>query len=156
MYELFNQFGIEQLTGNAVFQPLPDFGEFDITDYFIGKRKGQQTSGRILIHSPGAQVEQHVFIKPAHCGAVTALDVIRVNLQFRFGIDLCVAREQQVCIGLVGLGLLGLFMYDNLAVKHGARVSVHNAPVVFVADRMGLFVLYQGVVVHMLALIGQV
>ena len=59
--------------------------------------------------------------------------------------------EQQVAIGLLGVGLLRVLVDHDAAVEHAVRRVVENAVVKLAAGAMRLRVLDQHVVVEMLA-----
>ena len=69
-----------------------------------------------------AQVEQRLLVELADRRAVRALHVVGVDLQLRLGVDLRVVGEQQVMVGLLGVGLLRVLADDDPAVEDAVRV----------------------------------
>ncbi len=80
-----------------------------------------------------------------------ALHVVGVNLQLRLGIDLRVVGEQQVAIGLLGVGLLRVLVDDDAAVKDAVRVLIENPVIELPAGAVRTRVFDEHVVVEMLA-----
>ena len=61
----------------------------------------------------GAQVEDRVLIELADGRPVGALHVVGIDLELRLGVDLRLVGEQQVLVGLLGVGLLGVLVHDR-------------------------------------------
>ena len=80
-----------------------------------------------------------------------ALHVVGVDLELRLGVDLGVAREQQVAVGLVGLGLLRVRVHVHPPVEHPAPAPAGDALVVLAACAVRRHVLDVGVEVGVLA-----
>ena len=79
------------------------------------------------------------------------LDVVRVDLQLGLGIDLGLIGQQQVYVGLLGVGLLGVFVSDDASAEHGPGPAVQNTLVELPTVAVRLGVLHQHVVVDVLA-----
>ncbi len=73
-----------------------------------------------------------------------------MNLQLGFGVDDGLVGENQVLVGLLGIGLLRVFADDDAAVENGGGAAVENAFVEFVARAVRLGVVEHGVVVDVL------
>ena len=86
----------------------------------------------------------------AHRRAVRAANIVGFDLELRFGVDVGVAREQQVLVALDGVGLLRVLPYDHFAVEYAGRVSVENAAIKLVAVAVRHGVVDCRVVVDML------
>ena len=80
-----------------------------------------------------------------------ALHVIGVDLELGLGVDLDVRREQEIVVGLVGVGLLGVGVHENPAVEDAPRSSVEHALVDLVARASALEVIDPGMEVHVLS-----
>ena len=85
-----------------------------------------------------------------------ALHVVGEDLELRLGVDLGPVAEQQVAVGLLGVGLLRLGLHEHLAVEDRARPAVEDALVDLPAPAVGLVVVDGGVVVHHLLAAGEV
>ena len=68
--------------------------------YFVGKSVHQQGAGIALTYTSGLKVEQSLFVQLAHGGTVTALHIIGINLQKRFGGDSRLVRQGYILVGL--------------------------------------------------------
>ena len=79
-----------------------------------------------------------------------ALHVVGINFQLRLGVDLRIVGQQQVAIGLLGIGLLRVLVHHDAAVEHAMRVVVENAVVKLPAGTMRAGVLHQHVIIEML------
>ena len=82
-----------------------------------------------------------------------AFHIVGINFQLRLGVDLRVVGEQQVAVGLLGVGLLRIFVDDNAAVENAVRVIIQNAVVKLAAAAVRAGVLDEHVIVEMLAAI---
>src|SRR5215471_2999923 len=117
---------------------------------FTGKGKEQELACRELVDSAGAQIEERVLFNLADGRSMRTLYVVGIDLQLRLGVDLCVVREQQVAIRLLGVGLLRIFVNDDAAVKHAMRVAVEDAVIKLAAATVWAGMLYQHVIVQVL------
>ena len=88
-----------------------------------GKGVEQQVARRGLVDAARAQVEELLLLDLADGGAVRAFHVVGVNLELRLGVDARVVGEQQVAVGLLGVGLLRVLVHDDAAVEYAARMS---------------------------------
>ena len=79
-----------------------------------------------------------------------AAHVVGKDLQLRFGVDDRVPGEQQVLIGLFGIGLLRVLPHKNLAVEDPGRAPVQDPLVEFMAAAVRLRVVNRRVVVDVL------
>ena len=70
-----------------------------------------------LADAAGAQVEDRVRVELADRRAVRALHVVGEDLELRLGVDQGVARQQQVLVRLLRVGLLRVRPDDDLAVE---------------------------------------
>ena len=90
---------------------------------------GQDLGCLSFVESPTAQVEERRFIKLTDGCAVTAFDVVSVDFQLGFGVNLGMLRQQQIVISLVRVGAVRSFMDDGLAVPNAATATVEYAAV---------------------------
>ena len=81
------------------------------------------------VEAARAQVKERRIVELANGRAVAAFDVVGVYLEFRFGVDLGLLGEQEIVIGLVGIGPIGAFVDDGLAVPDTAALAIEYAPV---------------------------
>src|SRR5215470_12787765 len=63
---------------------------------------------------------------------VRTFHVVGVDFKLRLGVNLRVVGKQQVAVGLLGVGLLRVFVNNDASVKNAMRVAVQN-PVVKLA-----------------------
>src|SRR5262249_49858019 len=88
-------------------------------DAFTGKCEKQQVARCNFVDAARTQIEEGIFFDLSNRGSVSALDVVGENFELGLGVDLRVVREQQVAIGLLGVGLL-CFAADNDATVENA------------------------------------
>src|SRR5262249_27657710 len=131
-------------------QPLAYGGGLHAIEAFVGEGKQQQAARLSLRHSAGTQVEQRVFVDLPDGGAVSALDVVGVDFQLRLGVDLRLVAQQQVAVGLLGVGLLCSLMDNDAAMEYAARLFVQDAVVVLAAGAMRRLVFDLHVVIQVL------
>ncbi len=105
---------------------------------FAGESKEQEFARRRFIDTASAQIEQSILRHLADGGAVSAFHVVGVDFQLRLGIKLRVVRQQQIAIGLLGVGFLSVFVDDDAAVKYAVRVPIENAVIKLAASAMRL------------------
>jgi hypothetical protein len=96
------------------------------------------------------------FVELRHRGTVGTLHVVGVDLQLRLGVDLRLGAGQQVLVGQLGTGFLGLRMDVNAPVEHRRRAIGDDAAKHLVTAAVGHGVLDAGVVVDVLLAAGQV
>src|SRR4029077_12241092 len=89
-----------------------------------GEAVGEEALRRLRRESPASQIEERVGIQGAAGGAMGALHVVGVNLELRLAVGARVTREEQVVVGLLGVGPLCAGAYDDAAVEHAASVAV--------------------------------
>jgi hypothetical protein len=68
---------------------------------------------------------------------VGTLHVVSEDLELRLGVNLGAVRQEQVSIGLLGVGLLGLGSNEDLAVEDRVGVSIQNALVYLTSGAVG-------------------
>src|SRR5258708_2647607 len=85
-----------------------------------------------------------------------AFDVVGVNLQLWFGIDGGVVGEQQIFVGLLGVGLLGGLAHEDSAVKNALGFAIEDSVVILVAIAAGLGVLDDHMVVGQLVISSEI
>ena len=105
---------------------------------------------------PRAQVKELVVVELADRRAVRVFDVVGVDFELWLGVDFGVAREQQIVVGLPGVGLLRAGTDDDFAVENRARVAVEHAAIGLAAGSVGLSVVDPRMVVDVLATAGQI
>src|SRR5690348_10786452 len=87
---------------------------------------------------------------------MSAFDIVSVNLQLRLGINGGVFGQQQVLVGLFGIGFLGGLLDQNAAMKHTLRAIIQNAIVILMTAAVWLRVFNDHVMVGQLLRLGQV
>ena len=97
-----------------------------------------------------AQIEQGVFVELAYGGSVRTLDVVGVDFELGLGVDLRRRREQEILIGLVGVGFLRGLVNVDLAAEDAGGPPAEDALVELVALAVGLGVFDEGVVIDVL------
>ena len=138
------------------FEPAAKRGDADRFDHIVREGMHQQLPGQSLSDAARAQIKQLRFVELADGRAVVALDVVGVNFELRLGVDFRIFGQQQVVVGLVGIGLLRARMHDDLAVEHRVGLTVHHSAIVFPAGAVGLAMINERVVVHMLLAADQI
>src|SRR5262249_17147161 len=108
---------------------------------FIGKGKQQKFARRRFVDAARAKIEESRVFELTDGCAMRSLHIVGVNLELRLGVDLPVVREQQVAIGLLGIGLLRVLVDDDPAVENAMRMIVEDAIVELPAVAMRLRVL---------------
>src|SRR5258708_29679767 len=106
---------------------------------------------RSFIQSARAGIEGRFCFEFADGRAVRALHVVGVDFKLRLGVNLCVVREQQVAVGLLGISLLCVLVDNDSSVKYAVRFVGQNAVVKLAAAAMRAGMLHEHVVVQMLA-----
>ena len=81
------------------------------------------------VESASAQVEEGRLIQLANRRTVTAFDVISINFELRFGVDLGFVRQQQVVIRLPGISTIRAPVNDRLAVPDTTAAAIENASI---------------------------
>src|SRR5947208_1643788 len=118
---------------------------------FTGKGQQQQAPSGNFVDAARAQIEQRVLFDLSDGRAVRALHIVGVNFELRLSIDLRIVGEQQVAVGLLGVGLLRILVHDNAPVEDAVRMAVKNAVVELTAAAMRASMLDVHVVIEMLA-----
>ena len=77
--------------------------------------------------------------------------IVGENLKFRFGVDHRLVGEDQVLVGLLRIGLLGVFADDDAAIENRARSAIQDAFVQLVAAAIRLGVIDDRVIVNVLS-----
>ena len=76
-----------------------------------------------------------------------AFHVIGINLELRLGVGGRVVGQQQIFVGLLGVGFLGDFAHQNAAVENPLGLVIKDAVEIFVAGAMRFRVLHDHVMV---------
>mgnify|MGYP001601567081 CR=1 FL=1 len=109
------------LDGNSAHNALLQLGAYrlnlDAVDDVVRKRKRQQAPGGVERDAARLQVKQLRRIQLADGRAMGTLHVVGKDFELRLGIDGRVIRQQQYLVGLLGVGLLGVFANKDLAVE---------------------------------------
>src|SRR5688572_20756180 len=87
---------------------------------------------------------------------MTALDVVRIDFQLRFGVHRRILRQQQVFVGLARVGFLSVFLHHDFAVEYSMRMTAKYALIELQTARPWLRVLDLGEIVDMLSLVAQI
>ena len=94
---------------------------------------------------------QGVLVQLAHCCAVRGLDVVGIDFQFRFGVDLRPGLQQQMREALLGIGLLRVFGHQHAAVEYRFGLSIQHTAPGLTSGGLGFQVLNAGLVVEVAA-----
>ena len=121
-----------------------DRGIGEALQHLVGEREGQHAARRGRVEAARAQVEQLALVELARGRAMRAFHVVGEDLELGLGVDLDVGRQQQIVVGLIGVGLLGVAPDHDLAGEHRVRLAVEHALVELVADAAGLGVVDAG------------
>ena len=94
-----------------------------------------------MANATRAQVKEGVFVELADGGSVRTLDVVGVDFELGLGVDLGRLREQEILIGLVGVGFLRGLVNVDLAAEDTGGPAAENPLVelVALAVRLGVF-----------------
>ena len=106
----------------------------DAIHNIAGKRVHQHAPRRLQADAARAQIKNVLSFKLPDGRAVRAFHVIRKNLQLRLGVDRRVVGQQQIAVGLLGVGLLRVGPHENFAVENALRFAVQNAVIKFVLN----------------------
>ena len=102
------------------------------------------------VESPGSQIKDRVVIHLADRRPVGALHVVGINLELRLRVRRRIVAEQQVFVGLLGVGFLRAGLHEDAAVKDTARLVIKYAVEIFVAVAVRCGVLDNHVVIGQL------
>ena len=78
--------------------------------------------------APRPQVEERVLVELTDRRAVPALHVVGEDLELRLRVDERLAREEQVLVRLLRVGLLRVGAHEDLAVEDAARAARRECP----------------------------
>ena len=95
----------------------------DLAEDFLEEALREQFLGDGERDAAGAQVEKLGGVDLAGRRAVRALHVVGFDLEAREGVGLRVRREQEVAVGLVGVGALGVGGDLDQPREDGARLA---------------------------------
>ena len=98
--------------------------------------------------SAALEVEESFGIELAYGGAMGASDIIGIDFELRLGTDSSCGREEQIPIGLVGIGFLCAGTDENAAAEQAVSVAEQNAVKEFLAAAS------RGGMVHMHLMVG--
>src|ERR1035437_8131461 len=138
------------------FQRIAQRLHFDAIDYVLRECVGQQAAGLALADAARLQVEERFAVELADGGAMGAAHIVGEDLQLGFGIHHGVVGEDQVLVGLLGIGLLCVLADDDFAVEDGVGLAVENALVEFVAGAVRLGVIDDRMIVDVLRAVDDV
>ena len=79
----------------------------DGVDGLVGEAVDQESAGLVGGDAAGAQVVQGGLVELADGGAVLAGDVVGQDLESGLGVDLGPVGQQEVVVGLLGVGAVG-------------------------------------------------
>src|SRR5579883_1774592 len=122
----------------------------DAVKAFTGKGLQEKTARFCFCDAARLQIEDRILFHLTDGGAVRTLYVVGVDFKLRLGVNLRVIAEQQVPVGLLGVGLLRIFVDDDTPVEDTVRLLVENAVVKLTAGAVRFRVLDQHVVVEVL------
>ncbi len=81
---------------------------------------------------------------------MTALDIIGVYFELRFGVDFRFIRQQQIMIGLIRVGSVGAGVYYGFSIPYAACCASENAAVFLMRCCRAGLVIDPGVIVDVL------
>ena len=117
---------------------------------FSGECPQQKISRRRLADSARAQVEESFLVNLPDSCSMRTLHVIRMNLQLRLRVDLRIVGEEQIAVGLFGIGLLCVFVHDDPAVKDTMSMIVQDSVIKLPAAAVRAGMLDQHVIIDVL------
>src|SRR6266576_3660582 len=98
-----------------------------------GEAVCQHPRRRFALEAAAAEVVERRFVERADGGAVRALHVVGVDLELGLAVGPGLGREQQIVVGLLGVGALRARPHDDSAVEDAVRLLAQQAVEVFVA-----------------------
>src|ERR1035437_4344360 len=138
------------------FQRIAQRLYFDAIHHILRESVSQQAAGLAFADAARLQVEERFAVELADGGAMGAAHIVGEDLQLGFGIHHGVVGEDQVLVGLLGIGLLCVLADDDFAVEDGVGLAVENALVEFVAGAVRLGVLDDRMIVDVLRAVDDV
>ncbi len=121
----------------ALLQDIPQGRYFDSADNIVGEGVSEDGLCLILAQPAGTEIEQHLRVKLADGGSVSAFDIISKDFKLRLGVNGGIRREQQRLIGLLGIGLLSILPDEDFAVEDAFALISDDALVDFMAVAVG-------------------
>ena len=98
-----------------------------------GESQGQKLHRVFTADAARAQVEDRLVIELADGRTVGTADVVGEDLELRIGVDNRVVGQQQIAVGLVGVGFLCVLIDNDPAVEDSFRSAAEDALVELVA-----------------------
>src|SRR4029453_9161723 len=93
-----------QLLKNHFVEPLVHRRALDLADHILGESIGQQRPSEFAAQSSAQKIENLVLLELSDRRAVSALDVVSIDLELRLCIHGSIRREEQVLVELSGIG----------------------------------------------------
>ena len=131
-------------------------GDLDAADDFVAEGVAEHGDGTAAGDATGLKIEEGIGVELASGAAVGAFDVVVVDFEEGACIGVGFGGEEDVAVGLAGIGLDGTFLHEDVAVEAGAGRVVEDALVEFVAGAVGSGVLDKDVVVALLVAVEEV
>ena len=107
----------------------------------------QHALGRVGAEAARTEIENAFVVQLADGRAVRAFHVIGINLELRLGVGGRVVGQQQIFVGLLGVGFLGDFAHQNAAVENPLGLVIKDAVEIFVAGAMRFRVFHDHVMI---------
>src|SRR5690606_25133662 len=106
---------------------LAQRGGLEAAEQHVRERERQEGARAVRVDAARAKVEHLLVVELADGRAVTALDVVGIDLELRPRVDLRLLGEEQIVAALAGVDLLRPGANEQLAAKDPAAVAVGNA-----------------------------
>ena len=126
----------------------------DAINHFAHKGKAQKHLGLFTRDTALLHVEQSLLVQLSHSGTVTTFHIVRINLEHRLCVHTGFLGGAQIGVALVGNGVLCVLAHQNTAGKSTYGLIVEHIFIELVAGTVAHTVINQGVVIHMLLLVG--
>ena len=98
-------------------------GVFDAIGGFFRKGMDEDAMGLFGRDSAALEVEKGIGIEPAYSSPMGASDVIGIDFELGLGTDSGLGREEEIPIGLTGIGFLCTGTDENAAAEQAISVA---------------------------------
>ena len=130
--------------------------EGDAAHHVAGEGADHDLAGVLQSDAAGTEIKNRLLVHLADGGAVGAFDVVGEDFELGFGVNDGVVGEEEVAVGLFGVGFLGVLADKDFAVEDAVGAPGEDAVVEFVAFATGVGVIHHGVVIGQLVAPDQV
>ncbi len=114
--------------GDHLLEPFAKLDNRDPFQDLAGEGKGQELARFVASDAARTQIEDRFFIEPTDGGTVGAANVVGEDLELRIRVDDRVVGEQEIAVGLLGVGLLRVLVDDDPAVEDRLRATRRGCP----------------------------